>query len=170
LEEFRVATISLPSDQVTPITPGLQITRDPVFGSFFDMRLQLDRLQQDRTRLQAIVDEFGAGDVWLTVRNSYFNRNFDDGLDVDENESGSLYVDLDGIFAKSNRDQGVTLDETKIGDVEATISNSTIVNNDVSEGYDIKAVQNNSGGGTLMLDNVVTDDWWLSGVVLTLVP
>ena len=116
------------------------------------------------------IDEFGAGDVWLTVRNSYFNRNFDDGLDVDENESGSLYVDLDGIFAKSNRDQGVTLDETKIGDVEATISNSTIVNNDVSEGYDIKAVQNNSGGGTLMLDNVVTDDWWLSGVVLTLVP
>ena len=63
LEEFRVATISLPSDQVTPIAAGLELTRDPVFGSFFDMRVQLEQIRQDRARLQAIIDEFGEGEV-----------------------------------------------------------------------------------------------------------
>jgi len=63
LEEFRVSTISLPTDQSMPIAPGLQITRDPTFGNFFDMRVRLDELQQDRRRLQAVIDDFGQRDV-----------------------------------------------------------------------------------------------------------
>lgn len=63
LEEFRVTTISLPSDQSTPIAPGLDITRDPVFGNYFDMQVQVQQLSRDRARLQAIVDDFDDGVV-----------------------------------------------------------------------------------------------------------
>ncbi len=56
LEEFRVTTIMLPSDKSTPITPGLEVTRDPVFGSFFQMKIDLEELRRDRGRLQAVVD------------------------------------------------------------------------------------------------------------------
>jgi capsular exopolysaccharide synthesis family protein len=63
LEEFRIATISMPSDQSMAIAAGLQITRDPVFGSYFDMRVEVEQLQRDQARLQEIIDEFGSGDV-----------------------------------------------------------------------------------------------------------
>lgn len=63
LEEFRVNTISLPTDQSMPIAPGLAITRDPVFGNYFDMKVQVEQLRRDRARLQAIADDFGRGDV-----------------------------------------------------------------------------------------------------------
>ena len=63
LEEFKITTISLPSDQSVPIAPGLEITRDPVFGNYFDMRVQVEQLRRDRARLQAIADDFGEGSV-----------------------------------------------------------------------------------------------------------
>jgi capsular exopolysaccharide synthesis family protein len=57
LEEFRVATISLPSDRLAPIAAGLQLTRDPVFGSFFDQRIEIDQVRRDRDRLQTVLEE-----------------------------------------------------------------------------------------------------------------
>lgn len=60
LEEFRVATISMPSDQSMPIAPGLQITRDPVFGNYFDMKVQVEQLRRDRARLEAAARSFEA--------------------------------------------------------------------------------------------------------------
>jgi len=56
LEEFRVHTITLPSDNTGAIAPGLEVTRDPVFGNFFQMRVDLEQIQRDRQRLQGIVD------------------------------------------------------------------------------------------------------------------
>lgn len=61
LEEFRIATISLPSDQATPIAPGLDVTRDPVFQNYFDMQVQVQQHSRDRERLQRIVDDFDRG-------------------------------------------------------------------------------------------------------------
>jgi len=61
LEEFRITTINLPSDQ--PINAGLELTRDPVFGNYFDMKIEVEQLRRDRQRLQAIVDEFQNGEV-----------------------------------------------------------------------------------------------------------
>ncbi|MGB1778481.1 MAG: GumC family protein [Longimicrobiales bacterium] len=58
LEEFRVTTISLPSDQSTPIAPGLEITRDPVFGNYFDMKVQVEQLRRDRARLEGAAQSF----------------------------------------------------------------------------------------------------------------
>ena len=61
LEEFRITTINLPSDQ--PINAGLELTRDPVFGNYFNMKIEVEQLRRDRERLQAVTDEFANGDV-----------------------------------------------------------------------------------------------------------
>lgn len=63
LEEFRVATITLPQDR-SPIAVGLQETRNPVFDRFFDMSLELDDKRRDRDRLRAALESFeDAGEV-----------------------------------------------------------------------------------------------------------
>ena len=53
LETFRVHTITLPSEQASPVTPGLEQTRDPVFRSFFEMRVERDQLDRDRQNIMA---------------------------------------------------------------------------------------------------------------------
>jgi polysaccharide biosynthesis transport protein len=53
LEAFRVQTITLPSDPSTPVTPGLEATRDPVFQSFFDVRIEREELRRDRDAIVA---------------------------------------------------------------------------------------------------------------------
>jgi capsular exopolysaccharide synthesis family protein len=55
LEEFRVRTISLPSDQGAPMSAGLE--SNPVFNSFFQMRVELEEIRRDRARLQAALDQ-----------------------------------------------------------------------------------------------------------------
>ncbi|MEX0837109.1 MAG: hypothetical protein WD101_02165, partial [Gemmatimonadota bacterium] len=58
LEEYRVTTITLPSDQATPISPGLEQTRDPVFTNYFDMQVELETIRRDRERLADVVASF----------------------------------------------------------------------------------------------------------------
>ena len=53
LQGFRVHTITLPSEQASPVTPGLQQTEDPVFKSFFSMRVDRDQLDRDRRNILA---------------------------------------------------------------------------------------------------------------------
>jgi len=63
LEEFRITTISLPTDR-TAIAAGLQVTRDPVFDNFFDLRVQLEQIRRDHDRLREVLADFqGSGDV-----------------------------------------------------------------------------------------------------------
>jgi capsular exopolysaccharide synthesis family protein len=63
LEEWRVTTISLPSDRSAPIAAGLQQTRDPVFTTFFNMRVEYEQVRRDRLRLQAVADGFADGPI-----------------------------------------------------------------------------------------------------------
>ena len=63
LEEFRVTTISLPSDRSMPIVSGLEVTRNPVLGNFFDMRVEQEQIRRDRERLQSVLDGMGDGPV-----------------------------------------------------------------------------------------------------------
>ena len=63
LEEFRIRTISLPSDQSMPIAPGLDITRDPVFANYFDMKIEVEELRRDRNRLESALEGFESGPV-----------------------------------------------------------------------------------------------------------
>jgi tyrosine-protein kinase Etk/Wzc len=57
LEGFRVGTITLPSDRgATPIAAGLAETRDPVFGAFFQLKLDRDGLQNERDAILRALD------------------------------------------------------------------------------------------------------------------
>lgn len=63
LEEFRVSTITLPTDRSPAIATGLQETRDPVFTTFFNMRIEYEQIRRDRLRLQAVADDFSKGPI-----------------------------------------------------------------------------------------------------------
>ena len=52
LESFRVHTVTLPSDQATPIAPGLAITSSPVMNSFFQMKVDREQLRRDRQAIE----------------------------------------------------------------------------------------------------------------------
>jgi polysaccharide biosynthesis transport protein len=56
LEAFRIQAITLPSDPSTPVTPGLEATRDPVFESFFEMKIERENLRRDRDAIIAALD------------------------------------------------------------------------------------------------------------------
>jgi len=65
LEEFRVRTITLPSEESAPIAPGLQQTQGPVMSDFFQRRVQVDELEADIARLVAALRPDENGDVRL---------------------------------------------------------------------------------------------------------
>jgi len=65
LEEFRIQTISLPSDRSSAIAAGLQVTRDPVFQNFFTLRVEVEQIRRDRARLQAVRSQFGNGPIQI---------------------------------------------------------------------------------------------------------
>ena len=52
LQTFRVNTITLPSERSVPLSAGLQVTQDPVFESFFAMRVELEQVRRDRDAIQ----------------------------------------------------------------------------------------------------------------------
>lgn len=55
LENFRVQTITLPSDDFSGINPGLQSTTNPVMGSYFNLQVEAEQTQQHRERLERIL-------------------------------------------------------------------------------------------------------------------
>ncbi len=55
LETFRVRTITLPTDRATPVAPGLQATRDPVFANYFDMKIALEQVRRDRDAIRRVL-------------------------------------------------------------------------------------------------------------------
>lgn len=63
LESFRVSTITLPSDRSTPLAPGLEITRDPVFDHYFELKLEVDQLRQDRESIERALTGGARGGV-----------------------------------------------------------------------------------------------------------
>lgn len=52
LEGFKVRTISLPSEQGTPVAPGLQSTQNPVFQNFFNLKLEQEEARRDRIAIE----------------------------------------------------------------------------------------------------------------------
>ncbi len=63
LEGYQIATITLPSEEASPIVPGLQQTTGTVLGEFFNLRMRQDALQSDRRRLEAALEQTLSGDV-----------------------------------------------------------------------------------------------------------
>jgi capsular exopolysaccharide synthesis family protein len=54
LEDFRVSTITLPTEQ-SGVQPGLEMTRGPAFNQFLEMRFKQDDLKRDRERILALL-------------------------------------------------------------------------------------------------------------------
>ena len=56
LENFKVQTISLPSEQGSPVAAGIQQTQDPAFRNFFDLRLEQEELRRDRRAIERAME------------------------------------------------------------------------------------------------------------------
>jgi len=63
LERYKVRTITLPSEESSPIVPGLEQTRIPVLGEFFQLRMSQDEMQRDRRRLEEALAQARSGGV-----------------------------------------------------------------------------------------------------------
>lgn len=99
LEAFRVATITLPSEPATPVTPGLEQTRMPVFDRFFDMRIEREQIRRDREELRTALAEDGAdvaptGRLWSigSVQGSVELKHALDELTLKQAELRSLRI------------------------------------------------------------------------------
>jgi len=61
LETFRIQTITLPTEASTPMVPGLELTRDPVFDNFFDMQVTREQLRRDREAIDRVLRDVAQG-------------------------------------------------------------------------------------------------------------
>lgn len=65
LESFRVQTVTLPSDEATPVVPGILETRGTVFSNFFSLRIEQEELRRDRQAIENVLRE--AADTSLSI-------------------------------------------------------------------------------------------------------
>lgn len=63
LESFKVATVTLPTEESAPIASGIEETRDPVFSDYFNRRVELDNVDRNLERLMAILDSIPENEV-----------------------------------------------------------------------------------------------------------
>lgn len=61
-QNYRVGTITEPSERTTAVAPGLEATNDPVFSSYFEQQFEQESLQRDRRAIvRALENEDGRG-------------------------------------------------------------------------------------------------------------
>ncbi|MHB1170414.1 MAG: Wzz/FepE/Etk N-terminal domain-containing protein, partial [Longimicrobiales bacterium] len=60
LESFRIQTITLPSDPATPVNPGIEATRDPALASYFQLSIDREALQRDRSAIARLLATVGS--------------------------------------------------------------------------------------------------------------
>lgn len=90
-QEFRVNTITLPSDGRGAVVRGLQATTNPVFDSFFQNRIRQEEIAETRARLRAALESFEeSGEVRIdalemipeTANSSELRRSIDELIDA----------------------------------------------------------------------------------------
>lgn len=54
-QEFRVNTITLPSDEGVPVAPGLAFTQTPVMNNYFQMKLDKESLRKEREAIERVL-------------------------------------------------------------------------------------------------------------------
>ena len=70
LEQFRVRTITLPSEHNAAISAGTEVVRDPVFNQFFQMKIERDALRRDRLALDTLLNRAVAGTLAIDALTS----------------------------------------------------------------------------------------------------
>jgi polysaccharide biosynthesis transport protein len=63
LESFRVQTITLPSEQSNPVAAGIEITRNPAFERFFEMRIAREQQRGDRLAIERALAQAGREEI-----------------------------------------------------------------------------------------------------------
>lgn len=63
LEAYQVETITLPSEETSPMVPGLERTTGTVFSEYFNLRFDREDLQRDRTRLESALAQARGGSL-----------------------------------------------------------------------------------------------------------
>jgi len=63
LEAYQVLTITMPSEETSPIVPGLEQTTGTVIDEYFNLRLDQEDLQRDRTRLESALAQAQGGSL-----------------------------------------------------------------------------------------------------------
>jgi succinoglycan biosynthesis transport protein ExoP len=63
LQGFRVRTITLPADRGSPVTPGLEVTQNPVLSNFFSLNMEREQIQRDRDDLARVLSQSDAASV-----------------------------------------------------------------------------------------------------------
>jgi capsular exopolysaccharide synthesis family protein len=90
-QEFRVNTITLPSDGRGAVVGGLQETTNPVFNSFFQNRIRQEEIAETQARLRASLESFEeSGEVRIealemipeTANSSELRRSIDELIDA----------------------------------------------------------------------------------------
>ena len=98
LEEFRVRTITLPSEGGGTIAAGLEMTRDPVLRHYFDQKLQLDSVRSDRQSLErtmgAITEGHLAASALWSVPAVHATKELADALTQFAAEQSALRTSL----------------------------------------------------------------------------
>ena len=67
LSEFRVKTVTQPSEREQPIAGGLDMTTNGVYNDYFGKKLQMESIQRDVTNLQKLLDASNANKSPLTT-------------------------------------------------------------------------------------------------------
>jgi polysaccharide biosynthesis transport protein len=66
LENFRVNTITLPTDRGSPVAGGVEVTRSPVYDNFFSLKLEREQIRRDREEILQVLSRARAGDGSVT--------------------------------------------------------------------------------------------------------
>jgi capsular exopolysaccharide synthesis family protein len=67
LESYQVRTITLPSEETSPVVPGLEQTTTTVYGEYFGLRLQREELQRHVDRLSSALRQAETSGVQVEV-------------------------------------------------------------------------------------------------------
>lgn len=67
LESYMVQTITLPSEDTSPVVPGLEQTTNTVVGEYLGLRMTLDDVRRDRGRLEAALNQARVSGVQVEV-------------------------------------------------------------------------------------------------------
>jgi polysaccharide biosynthesis transport protein len=105
LEQFRVETITLPSEHAAPVAAGLESTQGTVLGGFFGLKVERETLQRDRAAIQRIVNARGQ-DVSVDALSAVPSVRQSPELSMALNELASKRADLRALHQQFTPEAG----------------------------------------------------------------
>ncbi|MEO9514297.1 MAG: hypothetical protein ABJH45_02270 [Paracoccaceae bacterium] len=112
-------------------------------------------------------DEEGPGDIIATFVATQAYLNTDDGFKMSEEDSGRVIGFVDGALASANGGKGIVFEEEDEGDVNVIVNATATSKNDDSDNTGLEVVQNDEGGGSLVITaSQLGDGGYSRGVIV----